>query len=453
MKPSNFRDESSDVAIVAVGVPADQRTLSVDRVFWSHFSPNISPSGWIVGILLINSGLDFWSALAATLLGNVIGGVPPAIAALLGPIEGRTQIETSRASFGRRGLRIPAALTWLGSVGWNAVNNIPAAFSLLTLVALGGLHISYLVALAVLVLVQGYASVRGHHIVQELQKFLGYALLLAFGVTGIFAVRQGGTIATSHGFALVPFVLGVALVAAYTFGWAPYASDYTRYLPVKTSRRQIFTLGFAGLFVSSFTTEFFGILTSSHFQDTTALGVITGVVKLTGAFGPIALLAFIIASITANSLSINTASYSLISAGIHLPRNIAAALTAGAAFILALLGVGRFSSLYESYLFLLGYWIAPWLGIVLADWFLQRSMPETEQEWKRGATIFIVVATATIALFSSTDIYTGPVARLLGGADIGYFVGFFAAPLLYVATKSGRDPMSIDVPHPAYTER
>jgi NCS1 family nucleobase:cation symporter-1 len=122
-------------------------------------------------------------------------------------------------------------------------------------------------------------------------------------------------------------------------------------------------------------------------------------------------------------------------AGIRLPRNVSAALTATLAFFFALVGVGRFSSLYENYLFLFGYWVAPWVAIVLADWYLRRGVEPLERRgWLRGATIFVVVATATILLFSSTDLYTGPVTRWLGGADIGYFVGFIAAALLYVVT-------------------
>jgi purine-cytosine permease-like protein len=32
-------------------------------------------------------------------------------------------------------------------------------------------------------------------------------------------------------------------------------------------------------------------------------------------------------------------------------------------------------------------------------------------------------------------VYTGPIAKLLGGIDVGYFVGFFVAGLAYVAAQ------------------
>ncbi len=55
-------------------------------------------------------------------------------------------------------------------------------------------------------------------------------------------------------------------------------------------------------------------------------------------------------------------------------------------------------------------------------------------------TIFLSTAVLTIALFSASDLYTGPVARLPGGADIGYYVGFFLAGLWYAAAARARRP-------------
>jgi NCS1 family nucleobase:cation symporter-1 len=38
-------------------------------------------------------------------------------------------------------------------------------------------------------------------------------------------------------------------------------------------------------------------------------------------------------------------------------------------------------------------------------------------------------------LFSATPIYTGPIAKMLDGTDIGFFVGFFAASLCYALVE------------------
>jgi NCS1 family nucleobase:cation symporter-1 len=410
--------------------------MPLELVFWSHFSPNVSLSGWIVGIALIEIGLDVRTALLVALIGGIVSGIPTALAAVMGPSTGHTQIETSRYAFGRIGVRIPALLTWAGSVGWNAVNNVPAAISLLALFALVNIHWPSWVGLVLLTVVQGYAAHRGHHLVQAVQKVLGYVLLVTFGITGVSAIVSGGgaNIAVTHPATFSAIVLGLGMTASLTLGWAPYASDYTRYVSRRTPSRRVFALAFIGLFASSLLTQALGVLTASRFHDTSALGVIHDILAMTGPFGPVALAAFVISAIASNSVADTTASYSLISAGVNLSRSVAAILTAGIALVLAIVAAAHYSSLYEDYLILLGYWTAPWLAIILVDFFTGGVRTGIGGAWRRGATIFLIVAFATTALFSSTEIYTGPIARLLNGADIGYFVGFFAAGLLYYVT-------------------
>jgi NCS1 family nucleobase:cation symporter-1 len=438
---SGARAENPSAEIVHAGVPEVEQTMPLDLVFWSHFSPNVSLSGWIVGIVLVELGLDFRSAMLVTLVGGIIGGVPTALAAAMGPTTGHTQIENSRYAFGRRGVRIPAVLTWAGSVGWNAVNNIPAAISLLALLALARIHCAAWVGLLILAVVQGYAAHRGHHLVQAVQKILGYVLLVTFGITGVAAILAGGgfVAAAAHPATFPALVLGLGMTVSLTMGWAPYASDYTRYVPRRTPARRVFALAFIGLFASSVLTQGLGVLTASRFHDTSALGVIHDILALTGPFGPVALAAFVLSAIASNTVADTTASYSLISAGLPLPRNASAVLTAAVAFVLAVIAAAHYSTLYEDYLILLGYWTAPWLAIVLVDWLSGGVTAGTARgEWRRGATIFLVVAFATTALFSATEIYTGPVARWLNGADIGYFVGFFVAGGLYYVTGPAR---------------
>jgi NCS1 family nucleobase:cation symporter-1 len=82
------------------------------------------------------------------------------------------------------------------------------------------------------------------------------------------------------------------------------------------------------------------------------------------------------------------------------------------------------------------YWIAPWAGIVITDWLLFRGDPARKRRWGAGAPIFLIVTPLTIALFSSNEVYTGPIANLLGGTDVGFFVGFFVAAGAYaLATR------------------
>ena len=438
--------EDVHASLVADGVAADAQTMSAEKVFWSHFCTNCAPVTWVLGALVIGIGLDFRTGLLALVIGNILGALPVGLNSLLGPRTGLTQIEISRFSFGRFGTRLPATVNWVTAVGWDAVNNVPSVLALVALAAYVHLTLPFWIGLSVLVAIQLTASIYGHHVVQVLAKYVCYLLIFVFAITGVVAILKGGSLAAARA-PITPamFVLAVSMVAGFDIGFAPYSSDYTRYLPRDTKPATIFALSFGGLVLSSFLLELCGLLTASRLHDLSPAGVIDGIAAMTGPFGPVALVAIAVSAVAINSINDNTAAYSLISTGVRIPRHVSAVVTSLCGFALAVAGAGKFAELFSNYLVLLLYWIAPWAGIVLTDWLLFRGR-RPARPWGAGAAIFAVVTPLTIALFSATEIYTGPVAKLLGGTDIGFFVGFFAASGAYVLFERRRSaaPSAVD---------
>jgi hypothetical protein len=280
-----IRVEDTGTAIVEGAVREDQRSMPLDHVFWSHFSRNLGPSGWVIGILAATLGLGFWWGLAAIVIGNLLGSVPVAFCALMGPQTGLTQMEDSRFAFGRAGTRLPSFINWVCCVGWDAVNNVPSTIALIALLALVGATLPFWLGLALLAGLQMIGSVYGHDVVQMVQKVLGYVLLVVFGIIGYLAVAHGGSIAApAQPITLATFVLGISLVASFNLGWAPYSADYTRYLPPSTAPAKIFALSFLGMFSSGLLIEIAGLLTASAIPDTTPGALITSIRTLTGGF-------------------------------------------------------------------------------------------------------------------------------------------------------------------------
>ncbi|MDG6094936.1 cytosine permease [Acetobacter sp. AN02] len=428
-----LEDLSADA--VREPVPTALKTMPMDRVFWSHFSPNLGPGGWVTGALLVSLGLDFRTGVLAVLLGNIIGALPVALAAAVGPPTGLTQMEASRRALGTTGVHPPAFLNWIYCVGWDAVNNVPAAAALIALVSLAGPSLPFWLALGILASIQMVASVYGHHVVQALQKYLGAVLLVVFTVMGItLAVRGTSTPAAHQPVSFATFLLATGILVSFNLSWASYSSDYTRYLPADSSPSKVVGLALSGLLCSAVPFQILGLFTAASIAEPSPVAVITSLQNAMHPLGAIALAAIALSSITGNSFNDNTASYSLISAGIHIPRVTAAIITASLGYVLAVLGAGRYASLYTDYLLVTMYWIAPWTGIVLADWYLgDRTIKPAPRVWTHGATIFAVTSVLTIALFSVSSLWTGPVAKWLGGADIGYYVGFFTAFFWYAA--------------------
>lgn len=445
---SALRMEDISPAVVEQGISEQDQTMTLEKVFWSHFSPNLVPAAWVIGVLVVVIGLDFWTGIVALVLGNILGSLPVALAGLIGPKTRLTQMESSRFAFGKTGARVPAFINWVSCVGWDAVNNVPSVVALIALFALAGIAVPFWLVLAVLVVIQMIVGIYGHHLVQATEKYLGYFLLVVFAITGILAVVNGGSVATAKSFSLSSFVLCVAIVASFNIAWAPYSADYTRYLPKNTPNRAIFWRAFAGLVISAGLIELFGLMTASTVGDPTPGAVIGSIGKLTGALAPLALFAIGISSIAVNALNDNTGAYSLISAGIRVSRPISAIIAAVLGFALAVYGAGQFASLYENYLLVILYWISPWVAIVLTHWYLNNQVAPNNYPWgwTRAATIFVVVTALTILLFASTQIYTGPIAKMLEGTDIGYFVGFIAAAVLYAATARREQTMPVSMP-------
>jgi NCS1 family nucleobase:cation symporter-1 len=448
-----FAVEDVRASIVEFGVPAAHKTMTADKVFWSHFCTNLAPATWVLGALLAGIGLDVRSGILAIVVGGALGALPVGFLSTLGPETGLTQMETSRFSFGRLGTRVPACINWFCAVGWDAVNNVPSVLALLALATIFGIGLPFWAGLALLVAIQLGASICGHHVVQLLAKYLCYVLIVVFAVTGAVAIAQAGALTVTHAVTPAKFVLGVSIVAGFNIGFAPYSSDYTRYLPRSTSRALVFTLSASGIFLSAAALELFGLFTASRISDLSPAGVITAIAALMGPLAWVALVAIAVSAIPINSINDNTAAYSLISTGVRVPRHVSAIVTSLCGFVLAVAGAGKFAELFSSYLLLLLYWIAPWAGIVLADWWFCGGRKHRTRRWGSGLLVFAVVTPVTIALFSATEIYTGPLAKRLDGTDIGSFVGFFAAAVSYAcierwrirATSSAYVPAAVDI--------
>jgi NCS1 family nucleobase:cation symporter-1 len=431
--------EESGVELIDRGVLPSAQTMTLDKVFWSHLCNQVAPSSWVLGALLVGIGLDFRSGLIALVVGNLVAGFVVGACATIGPATGLTQIEISRYSFGRIGTRMPAFLNWICSVGWDAVNNVPSVLALAALVALFGLRLPFWLGLAVLAALQMTASIRGHHLVQLVTKYGGYALTLVFAITEIVAIARGGSLPAAHAPVTPALVLvGVAMIAGSGFGFAPFTSDYTRYLPPATNRWSVFATVVVATAGGAFALEACGFIIASRLVDLSPAGIITTISGLMGPLAPIALIAIALSAIVINAMNDNTAAYSLISAGVRVRRYLAAVITALCGYALAVAGEGSFAMLFSQFVVLLGYWIAPWTGIVIADRYVVGPRALPPRRWESGAVIWAIVTPVTLVLFSSSTIYTGPIARALGGSDIGFVAGFFGAAGLYVLAERSR---------------
>ena len=435
--------ENPHPSLITDGVPAAEQTMAPGKSFWIFFTPTFCISTWVLGVLIAR-GLGFWPALLAIGLGNGVGVIPTAIIARMGPQLRLTQVEATKYALGRHGVKLPGFLNWFASIGWDAVNNVPAAGAFVALALLVGWTAPVWIALVILVAVQMIAAVYGHHVVQNIAKYLSYVLPVLFIGLGIQTVLvDGAATVQTVGFNWKAFALSLGLTVTGATSWCAYAADYTRYLPAKTSSRHLFWRIYAGIALSGFAMEFFGLISSSATKDTSTDGIIASLQHLAGPLAPLVLVIIVLSTIPANAINDNSAAYCLVTTGIRILRPLSAVIGAVIGFFLALYGAANILPLVVNVMMLMLYWLMAWGGIATVQALDPAATDRPVGNWPVGATIFVAVTVICTALFAANDLYTGPVARALGGVDIGYYIAYVAAALLYWLTIRRAAPATI----------
>src|SRR5256885_59770 len=99
-------------------------------------------------------------------------------------------------------------------------------------------------------------------------------------------------------------------------------------------------------------------------------------------------------------------------------------------------------SKYEYFLLLISYWIAPWLAVVLVDYWLRKGdygdesmFYDTKYQRWQGVAAMAIGLVVSVGLFANVySIYTGPIPNGNPGiGDITFIVGFVLAGVLYYA--------------------
>ena len=230
-------------------VPENERhgCVTDQGLFW--FVSNFQFFAIAIGFVGPSLGLSLgYTALGGT-IGILIGTAFQAFHASQGPEMGLPQMIQSRAQFGYRGVFVPLVATLVSVIGYNVVATVLAADGVHALWGMGR------GATAVSVSLLGCAlAIWGYDWLHRAFKLLFWISLPLFVILTIdIATRHVGSAAphAMGGFSWAAFGTQLASAASFNIGSAPYVSDYSRYLPKKTSRRLIILNVFAGSAVSA----------------------------------------------------------------------------------------------------------------------------------------------------------------------------------------------------------
>jgi NCS1 family nucleobase:cation symporter-1 len=440
-----------DLSIEAHGmdpIPESARYGSVGRLFTVWFTPNLVPAAFFIGTLVTLDflKLGFFTSILAIVVGNLVGSYFVALLSTMGPKLGLAQMPAARLPFGKS-IVVPGLLNWLSTIGWDGINSVFGAIAITILIP----AVPFWLALLIIVAAQAALGIVGYEAIHTFEKWMAIVLGAMFVVLTISIVGQGDT-SLVDGFAgadqIGAFIGYVAIVASFVLAWSLYASDYSRYLPPTTDTRKVFWYTLGGMALASGWLEILGLLVAGKATGGESTDTIYAVLGGSGAIvAALAMVAIAIGTIAVNAMNDYTGSLSLQAAGLKIPRVYSAAAVAvlGFLFTLYLQYSGDFSHNFFNFLLFISYWISPFVGVVLADWWLRgrKADPRSIVDFSRlpsgsVALVALVVGFVVGIPFQNSSLgyeWGGPfnyvTATYLHGADLAYYVGGLVAFLIY----------------------
>jgi len=429
-------------------IPAADRHGTARDLFTVWFGSNIMLLTVVTGGLAVTVfHLSFAWSLAALGLGNLVGGIFMALHAAQGPTLGVPQMVQTRGQFGSFGSLLVVGIVIVMYVGFLASNLVLSGEALASLAPgwpdTPGIFL--VSALGVVAAIYGYDLI--HAYTRWMSVFSGAVLVIAFawiaGVHGLPAdfLARGGC-------SWAGFLGALSTAALWQIAYAPYVSDYSRYMPERTGVRAAFWASYWGCVLGSWLPMMLGVVVGLALPG---VGLVRATALLTGAFAPVLLVVFSVGIAAANAMNLYCGALSTLTFGQTLlprwspgpaARILVAVILGAASTVAALAGKAQFMTNYEHFILFLLYVLVPWTAINLVDYYLLRhGIYDVPSFFRQDGGIYGRVNVAAVTCygfgilvqlpFIASALYTGPVARAMGGIDLSWIVGLLVTSPVY----------------------
>ena len=433
-------------------IPEDERHGRVRSLFFVWLGINMLPLTVVTGALGPTLfGLPLGWSILAIVLGNVIGGFGAALHAAQGPQLGIPQMLQARGQFGYYGGSLLALIALVMFLGFFASNLVVASQSFVA--AFGGVSIG--IGIVVCAGIALTVAIFGYDLVRKAMALFSMLIGILVVVSIVLAVLNPATFATAHpelAFNIAGFFGMLAIGVTWQLAYAPYVSDYSRYMPKEGGSRQAFVATYSGLVLGTVLVMTLGAIVGLTTVDGDAMAALS---RLLGGLGPIVLFAFGAASAVLNSSNIysgvmcSLTVVETISKRIRLSTAMRIAMTvvyALLAMAIALLGQGNFLTLFGDFVIILLYVLIPWSAINLIDYFVLQKGEYAVADmfrrdggrygrWNTAGLVSYLIGLVVQVPFMVTNLYTGPLAEPLGYVDVAWVFGFIVPAVVYVVWR------------------
>ncbi|MGV9633087.1 purine-cytosine permease family protein [Nocardia rhamnosiphila] len=436
----NYRSSVAKVEPYGIDhIPESERHGSPFNQFTTWMAANLTLSLLVVGFFPVALGLSLKQSLLAALVGTSLGACMMGFLAVMGAKLGVPQQIQARGGLGFFGNFLPVAfVNVFASIGWSTVNTVFAVEALRHLI-----DVPFWAGAAVLFGLVTALAVWGYNLLHLTNRIATIVLGVLFLSITVLAMGKAdwtygvnpdapGFIGTTGG-----FVTAVGYFLAWFLAWAPFASDFARYLPSSTPVRKIVVWTSLGNFVPSVWLACTGVLVSNFAGG---FAPVEALQQLTGSWSALAMFTLVFASIPTTALTIYGGALSVLTVRIPVSRRTGSIVIAIAAFVAAVaLHDDIFSTFYD-FLLLSAYFIVPYITVLALDYWVggrrdagriaELFDPRRAVEW--GFFAWLLGAFASMPFWVWTR-WTGPVASAHPEwGDLSYFVGAAVAAVLYL---------------------
>jgi NCS1 family nucleobase:cation symporter-1 len=431
-------------------IPLSERHGTAADLFTVWFGSNFMLLTIVTGGLAVTVfALPFGWALAGLVVGNLVGAIFMALHAAQGPTLGVPQMVQTRGQFGSLGSLLVVAIVLVMYVGFLASNLVLGGEALVAIAP----GMPDTPGIAVVAIFSVIAAVYGYDLIHAYARVATYVAVAALAVTFAWIIWVHGLppdFLSRNTLNLSGFLSTVSTAALWQIAYAPYVSDYSRYLPAGTGARTAFWASFWGCSLGSLLPMALGAMVGIAAPQ--GASIVAGLATLTHGIAPLILVVLSIGVATANAMNLYCGALSTMTLGQTLvpswsPGAAARTVISLAIFAVslagALLGKNSFMVYYENFILLLLYVLVPWTAINLVDYYLLRHGQYDVDSFFRhdggiygrinGVAVGCYVLGILVQLpFIDTPLYRGFIARAMGGVDLSWIAGLaITSPAYY----------------------
>jgi NCS1 family nucleobase:cation symporter-1 len=442
-------------------IALDQRHGTAADLFTVWFGTNLMLLTIVTGGLAVTVfALPFSWAIVGLTLGNLLGAVFMALHSAQGPTLGVPQMIQTRGQFGSLGSLLVVGIVVVMYLGFLASNLVLGGEALASLAP----RLTDLPGIALVGILSVIAAIFGYDLIHAYARVLSYVAGAALALAILWILYVHGLpsdFLKRNTFSVLGFLGTISAAALWQIAYAPYVSDYSRYMPRDTGARAAFWASYWGCTLGSLLPMILGAIVA--LAAPRGLTPMQQLAVMTSGIAPLILIVFSVGIAAANAMSLYCCTLSAATFGQTLlprwspgarARTTIVLVLFGLSLIGAVLAKSSFLMTYADFISLLLYVLVPWTAINLVDYYLVRhGHYDVDSFFRQDGGIYgrvnqVAVGCYVLGIlvqlpFVSTPLYTGPIARALGGVDLAWIVGLLVtSPIYYWLAKRAqrRDP-------------